>query len=349
MNKRPCVVHSPIDVSVVVIGRNEGDRLRQCLQSIDQANWLGMCHEVIYVDSHSSDGSLWLAASMGARVTTIGTRRLCAASARNAGWRQARGSLVLFLDGDTILHPEFISRAVDALAAPDVVAVWGHRREIRPEQSIYTQVLDLDWVYPLGESPYFGGDALVRRDALQQAGGFDETLVAGEEPEMCWRLRQQGWRILHIDAPMTGHDLAIVSFNAYWRRAVRTGLAFAQVADRFRHTADPMWQSEVRRNALHACVMLTWALTTLILLGVAPAMSALSLAAGLFMLLRSAQRCRWKCQGHWLQAVFYAVHAHAQQIPIFLGQCLWHRLRLTRQTPQLMEYHAANAHGLSRE
>ena len=78
--------------------------------------------------------------------------------------------------------------------------------------------------------------------------GFDESLIAGEEPEMSRRLRQLDWKIQHIDAPMTLHDLAITRFSQYWRRSERAGFAYASVAERYRNTSDPFWSAEVKRN-----------------------------------------------------------------------------------------------------
>ena len=152
-----------VDVSVVVIGRNEGTRLQRCLQSVRQSHWGDTRHELIYVDSRSSDDSVASAKALGAQVIVLNDSSPCAAKARNLGWWAARGEYVLFLDGDTELHPAFVSRALYTLAEPKLCAAWGHRRESRPQQSLYTTVLDLDWVYPTGRSLYFGGDVLVRR------------------------------------------------------------------------------------------------------------------------------------------------------------------------------------------
>lgn len=326
------------DVSVVIIGRNEGDRLVRCLASVHAADWRGLGYEVIYVDSNSKDHSVASARSMGAAVLSIGERRLCAASARNVGWQAARGKLVLFLDGDTVLAPQFVQSAYVNFLVPQIAAVWGHRRESNPQQSIYTEVLDLDWVYPLGEADYFGGDALVRREALEQAGGFDEALVAGEEPELGWRMRDLGWRIRHVDLPMTFHDLAIRDGRAYWRRAVRTGLAFAQVADRFKDSNDPMWSVEVRRNTRHVAAMGLWLGMTIVASIVAPAVALSLLALAVALLFRSANRCLWRCPGQWGLALKYAAHAHFQHIPIWVGQKHWRRLHRARLQPELMEY-----------
>jgi len=332
-----------IDISVVVIGRNEGARLSRCLESVRQAHWQGLRWELLYVDSHSSDGSPDAARRLGARVLSLGDQPPCAAAGRNIGWRAGRGEMVLFLDGDTLLDPHFVARGRAVLnAEPRRVAVWGHRRESHPAQSIYTRVLDLDWVFAPGRVDYFGGDALVRRQALADVGGFDDTLVAGEEPELCRRLRAAGWQIEHIDAPMTQHDLAITTARAWWKRAERAGLAYAQVAARYADTPDPLWQAEARRNRRHAGGMLAG----LGLLGAAagwwPAAAALVLA-GLGLWARSARRCRWKCPDQPALAWAYAAHSHLQQLPILVGQWRWWRLQRARRAPELIEYKAAGA------
>lgn len=160
-------------VSVVIIGRNEGERLRLCLRSVADADWRGLAHDVWYVDSLSTDESLAIAREEGAHCILLDEASPCAAKARNLGWNAACGEFVLFLDGDTQLAPGFVRAALAALAEQKICAAWGHRRESAPEQSIYTRVLDLDWIYPIGRSLYFGGDVLVRRSALEQVGGYD--------------------------------------------------------------------------------------------------------------------------------------------------------------------------------
>lgn len=213
--------------------------------------------ELIYVDSASTDGSPERAAALGATVITVHPERPSAALGRNAGWRAARAPLVLFLDGDTILHPRFVADSLPEFQNPPVTVVWGHRREIHPEASLYNRgAPDLDWIYPPGPSEFCGGDALMRRVALEAVDGFDATLIAGEEPDLCRRLRARGGLILHVDRPMTGHDLAMTRWRQYWRRAVRAGHAYAEVAARFRATDTPLWEREVKRNRVHAGVLL---------------------------------------------------------------------------------------------
>lgn len=332
--------HHPA-LSVVVIGRNEGRRLVRCLASVRTMQPPAGSVELIYVDSGSQDDSPRRAAALGATVVCLGADRPGAAAARNAGLRAARAPYVLFLDGDTVLHQQFASDALAAFDDPAVAVVWGHRREIAPRASLYNRVLDLDWVYPPGPSLFCGGDALMRRAALAAVGGFDETLLAGEEPELCRRLRRRGHVILHVDLPMTGHDLAMTRWVQYWRRATRAGRAYAEVAARTRDGGDPLWDGVARRNRLHAGALLA---APPLAAGAALASAAwwplvALLAAGAALVARTAWRARWK-GGDLATRLFYACHAHLQQIPILCGQLGYARDRRRGGGLRQIEYKA---------
>jgi glycosyltransferase involved in cell wall biosynthesis len=324
-------------VSVVVIGRNEGERLSRCLASIQAMHAAGFQTEMIYVDSASTDGSPAQAAELGAQVIDVRPERPSAALGRNAGWRAAQGEFILFLDGDTVLHPDFVSTALAKMNNPEVAIVWGHRREMNPEQSVYVRVLDLDWIYPPGESEFCGGDALMRRNILEAVDGFDATLIAGEEPELCRRIRSLGRVILHIDAPMTLHDLAINRFAPYWKRAFRAGHAYAEVAHRYRDSSDPLWLAETRRNQIHGAALLAapWIVFAAAL--TQPWLAGGLLLGGLALLARSAHRCTWKSP-RLSTRLLYAVHSHFQQIPILFGQIAWRLDAWRGRQRQLIEY-----------
>ena len=315
-------------LSVVIIGRNEGERLERCILSAQAiAGWKAM--ELLYVDSGSTDGSWERAAQLGAVVLPMPPGAFTAARARNMGWRQARGEYVLFLDGDTILNDAFPLKALEELGRnPQNAAAWGHRREITPWRSIYVRIFDMDWIMAPGETPYFGGDVLVRRAALEAVNGFDEKLIAGEEPEMCRRMRTLGWHIQHIDVPMTLHDLAITRFSQYWRRLQRAGFAFAAVSERFKRTSEPFWSDEVRKNLW---LGLFWLLSPVVALGLSVALGSLWPAAlWLLMLIafcvRTAWLYRWK-PVPVANLALYSVHSHLQQIPILIGQFQFWRNR----------------------
>ena len=326
-------------LSVVIIGRNEGERLTRCLKSVRAIRDPGGDIEVLYVDSASRDDSVARAAASGARVIEVAPERPSAALGRNAGWREARAPYVLFLDGDTILDPDFASVALKALDDPQVAVVWGHRREIHPEQSLFNRVLDLDWVYPPGPSDFCGGDAVMRTEVLRAVDGFDASLIAGEEPELCQRIRALGHVILHIDQPMTGHDLAMTGWASYWKRAFRAGYAYAEVSDRLKDTAFPLWVADVRRNRIRGGILLLLGFVAMLATGVMLSVWPLILlfSAILALSIRSAWKARWK-SGSAGTLLLYGFHSHLQQIPILFGQLAWWRDRRRARTRGLIEY-----------
>src|SRR5262249_15215618 len=136
--------------------------------------------------------------------------------------------------GDCQVDPGWLDRALAELdAQPDRAVVCGRRREIYPERSVYNRLADLEWDTPIGEAISCGGDALMRVSAFVAVGGCDTPVSAGEEPELCQRLRVAGWRIVRIDAEMTRHDLAMTRFGQWWRRQFRTGYNGLDIVTRF--------------------------------------------------------------------------------------------------------------------
>lgn len=222
------------NIAAVVIGRNEGARLIACLNSLGEAT--RPPGRIVYVDSGSTDGSVETARRLGAEVVELDTSEpFTAARARNAGIAALEAGetpdLVQFVDGDCEIRPGWIAEAEAFLAThPDAAVVCGRRRERHPEASIYNRLCDAEWNTTIGRARACGGDAMMRMAALRQVGGFDPRLIAGEEPELCVRLRAVGWEVWRIDAEMTLHDAAMTRFAQFWRRARRGGHAYAEGA-----------------------------------------------------------------------------------------------------------------------
>jgi len=221
---RSCVL------GLVAIGRNEGNRLERCLASA-----LEHVAHVVYVDSGSTDDSVARARALGADVVELDTNTpFTAARARNAGFsrlkeRVAGLELVQFIDGDCELHPTWIREALATMQEhPEAGIVCGRRRERYPERSVYNHLCDLEWATPVGEATACGGDFLVRAAAFEAVSGFRPELIAGEEPDLCHRLRERGFCVLRIEHEMTLHDSAMSRFSQWWRRNVRSGHASAE-------------------------------------------------------------------------------------------------------------------------
>jgi GT2 family glycosyltransferase len=256
----------PADPSVgaVLIGRNEGERLRRCLESIR-----GRAVAVVYVDSGSIDGSAVLARSFGAEVVELAVDRpFTAARARNAGFGRLMElvptvELVQFVDGDCRVVEGWIATAAAALRArPLVGVVCGRRREAFPNASIYNRLCDMEWDTPVGDARSCGGDAMMRVGAFKAVGGFNPDVIAGEEPELCVRLRAAGWGVVRLDAEMTLHDAAMTRFSQWRRRTVRGGHGYAEGAARHGRPPERHYVRELRSIAFWGGVLPLLALAT---------------------------------------------------------------------------------------
>jgi GT2 family glycosyltransferase len=216
-------------IGAVVIGRNEGERLVRCLASVT-----GQVERVVYVDSGSTDASLEVARAAGAEIVELDlTQPFTAARARNHGFAaliaDASFDYAQFIDGDCELRTGWIEAAHEFLEAhPRAAVACGRRRERFPETSVYNRLCDHEWDTPVGRTLTCGGDALFRATAFRQVGGFNPGMIAGEEPELCVRLRAAGWEIWRLDREMTLHDAAMTRFGQWWTRARRGGHAYAE-------------------------------------------------------------------------------------------------------------------------
>ena len=256
-------------IGVVAIGRNEGERLVRCLQSLRRSGF-----PVVYVDSNSSDGSFDRARELGACPVQLDLNRpFTAARARNFGYAtliRANPDLeiVQFVDGDCEVDAEWMATALQFLDEhPEAAVACGRRRERFPDASPYNLMCDMEWDTPVGEAKACGGDAMVRVKAFTQVGGYRDSLIAGEEPELCIRLRQAGWKIFRLDAEMTLHDAAMTRFGQWWRRSVRAGFAFAEGAHLHGAPPERHWVRESRRAWIWGVALPTATLLLAVALG----------------------------------------------------------------------------------
>ncbi|MBK5926778.1 glycosyltransferase family 2 protein [Rhodobaculum claviforme] len=261
-------------VGAVVIGRNEGARLIACLASLPE----GLAR-VVYVDSGSDDGSVAAATAAGVQVVVLDpTRPFGAARARNEGVEAlvagSRPDYVQFIDGDCIVAPGWVETAAAFLEAhPRAAVVCGRRRERFPDRSVYNRLADREWATPEGLVASCGGDSLMRVAPFSAVGGFNPALIAGEEPELCARLRGAGWEVHRIDAEMTVHDADMTRFSQWWRRARRGGLAAAQgaamhggAAERAQLRRALLWGLALPLVAVGGAVVTPWSLGLLLAL-----------------------------------------------------------------------------------
>ncbi len=304
-----------MSVAAIAIGRNEGERLVTCLASLTRD-----CAPVIYVDSGSTDGSVEAAKAVGAHVVALDMSvPFTAARARNAGLNalnslDSEGEFVQLVDGDCELRDGWIAAALAAIGQDDRIAVvCGRRRERFPDATRWNRLTDAEWDTPVGEAIACGGDALIRRAALEEVGGYPDDMIAGEEPEMCFRMRAKDWKILRIDAEMTWHDAALTRFGQWWTRNVRAGHAYAESAHR--HGASPerfrvaqtrralIWGAGIPLVAVLGALLITpWALALFLawpLQALRLARQGMSLEQAWFLTLGKAAEAKGVLSFHW--------------------------------------------------
>lgn len=324
------------NIGLVIIGRNEGDRLRSCLLSV-----IEQTSNIVYVDSGSTDGSVALAQSLAVEVVQLDLSiPFTAARARNAGFFHLLTinqhlELVQFVDADCEVFPGWLEQAQNFLVNnPAYVVVCGRRRERFPQATIYNRLCDAEWDTPIGEATACGGDAMMRVSALQQVGGFNPTLIAGEEPELCVRLRQQGWKILRLDADMTLHDAAMTKFSQWWQRSLRAGHAYAEGSWLHGHSPQRHWVKETKSIWFWGLILPLLTLSTIYPSHGWSLLLLLGYPLMIYKIYRYLQQRNYSTK----DTTIYAVACLASKLPQVQGQIKFHLNRLLGQKINLIEY-----------
>ncbi|WP_299486678.1 glycosyltransferase [Acaryochloris sp. IP29b_bin.137] len=328
------------NVFVVVIGRNEGERLTNCLDSL--LFQLIDSHRIVYVDSGSCDLSCEIAYGKGVQVIELDASiPFTAARARNAGWRWLHDAYpdieyVQFVDGDCELADKWIAISVNFLENNERFGVvCGRRREKHPDASHYNRLADMEWNTPIGETMACGGDALIRFEALRSVEGYNSNLICGEEPEMCIRMRRKGWLIQRIDAEMTHHDLDMHHFGQWWKRSIRGGWAIAEGATMYGSSPERYMVREQISGWLWGLIVplisigLTW---------FTKGWSLLFLTVYLFLGLRIYLYRHHQRQDFTSHSCIYAIFCTFSKFPQVLGQLSYWKTYWRGETSTIIEY-----------
>jgi hypothetical protein len=332
-------------LGLVVIGRNEGERLARCFVSVRSIP------NRIYVDSGSTDGSVALAQGEGLTVVELPQPpHFTAARARNAGLARlladdADLEFVQMVDGDCEVQPGWIEGAIAVLRAdPNLALVFGRLRERYPERSIYNALCDDEWNVPVGEAPGVGGIAMFRIAALREVDFYNAAMIAGEDTELGMRLRKRGWRLRRIDAEMALHDAALIRFGQWWRRIRRSGHGYGEMAFLHPDARDPNWPRTVLSIAIWGSVMPTMLLVAILLAVTADPRWWIA-AAALFLpwpvrMVQLAQRQRRRGLSARV-ARASGILLMFGKLPQFLGLVGYHCDRLSGRASRLIEHKRA--------
>jgi GT2 family glycosyltransferase len=221
-----------LDLSVVIPSYNTRDLMEQALRTVAEASE-GIGVEVIVIDNNSHDGSADMVAEKFPEVELIrAERNLGFASANNVAFERVRGRYVLLLNSDTIVRPDtlrtlvaFMDEHPEAGAAgcrildPDGTLQLDCRRSFPTPAAAFYRLTGLSRLFPdsrrfarynltyldpdeVNEVDALSGSCMiVRRQVLEEVGGFDEAyFMYGEDLDWCFRMRQAGWKIYYTPA-----------------------------------------------------------------------------------------------------------------------------------------------------
>ncbi len=320
----------PDNICVVIIGRNEGKRLENCIKSVFAAG----AKRIVYVDSQSRDGSVKLAAEYGVSVIKLGSEKpLNAARARNAGIASLMDSgadidYVHFIDGDCELDSKWLIKAIETLEnLNDVAVVCGRLREKYRDQTLYNRLCDMAWYLPVGEINSCGGIATMRASAFLENKGFNEKLIAGEEPEFYRRLRLAGYKIRSLKDNMGTHDAAMTSYSEWWTRSVRTGFSYA-------NAKEWNWRNNQRRS------LVIWGgiypLMLIVSCFVNPAVTLVGILIFPVQIYRVFRKLDIPYSKK--ERLLYACFCMLDKFPEFLGFLKYQYAKITRRDHEIIEY-----------
>jgi len=195
-------------VSVVIPVKDRADDLRHCLHSLKNLAYPPEKLQVVVVDDGSSDNTPEVARELGAVLVHSGAVAGGPALARNRGVAAASGEIVAFIDSDCTAAKNWLLDLLPAFADPDVAAVGGwvdgmHDGSPLDRYEAVMSSLNLGKREMIGGA---GGDSLylpscnllMRRKAFNAAGGFRTELHVGEDVDLTWRLRDDGWKIQYL-------------------------------------------------------------------------------------------------------------------------------------------------------
>jgi len=191
-------------ISIVIIGKDEAGNLPKLYASL---NGLEVEHELIYVDSASSDNSVEISMPICDEVIELApSEQLCAAAGRFEGTKEAKYDWILYLDGDMELETEFIT-------------FLNQRTYLAPKDDIAGYIGYYTYIYSDGSEDFntilqpkdkvvshFGGAVFLQKHKVLSAGNWNPSVVANEEIDLYIRMQDKGYHVYGLDKKMVRHQ-----------------------------------------------------------------------------------------------------------------------------------------------
>ncbi len=193
-------------VSVVVAVYNRAGEIGSCIESLMNLIYPRLKYEVIVVDDASDDDTSSVVSRYGVKLIRL-ERNQGQSAARNVGVTEARGEIIAFIDSDCIAEPEWLRELVpyfqdsrNALVGGYVAPYYRNSVLDRYEEVKSPLNMGKDMLIGTGEESDFyvpTCNMLVRRDVFLRVRGFNESLRVGEDVDFCWKLKENGCRLIY--------------------------------------------------------------------------------------------------------------------------------------------------------
>jgi len=218
------------ELAVVLISKNQAWNMSRLIESVlEETSWIGS-KEILLVDSASTDETIKVAKKHSIKIIhLLPNQHLAPAVGRYIGEKHSNSKFILFLDGDMELFPGWLKKGCEFLKnRPEVAVVTGKRIDLpTTEKHKNDSVINSDTHGDATEISYSGGAAMYRRSVLNDVGTFNPYLFSDEEPDLCIRIRNAGYKILQLQLPIVYHYTdpvdSLISKTKRWKRNLYLG------------------------------------------------------------------------------------------------------------------------------
>ena len=244
-------------ISVVVCTYNGSRTLRECLAKMKEVDYPDF--EVIVVDDGSTDATPLIARESGYRLVQDGRQGL--SGARNSGMRTATGEIVAYIDDDAWPDPHWLRYLALAFLESDHAGIGGPNLPPAGDGLIAASIANAPGnpnhvLLSDSEAEHIPGcNMAFRRENLLAIGGFDTRFWrAGDDVDVCWRLRDRGWTLGFSPAAVVWHHRR-GSIRAFWRQQLgygaAEGLLEQKFPERYNSAGHHTWSGRVYGAQIH--------------------------------------------------------------------------------------------------
>ncbi|MGH9602048.1 MAG: glycosyltransferase [Terriglobales bacterium] len=214
-------------ISIITPAFNSGPYLEDCVASLAEAVRHYGGAELIVVDNGSTDGSYETMQQLfGHQARILQVPKVTIGALRNRGAKTARGEFLSFVDSDCRVDPDFLSRAMRVFDSVEADAAGCEyalpENPLRWEETWHY----LHWPTEDGYQPYryFAGNLVIRKSVFEKIGGFNETLVTGEDAELGLRLVGGGFKVFRAPDLLAYHMGNPKTIGRFFRKEIWHGL-----------------------------------------------------------------------------------------------------------------------------